>query len=128
MPRPTSPTLTPAELRVMKAMWRRGSATASEMVELLCRGAKAWKDSTVRTILRILERKGYLRQSRDGRALVYTVVVDEAEARRGVVRDLIARFFDDSPERLVLNVLEHEDLDRSELARLKRLVEGNDKP
>lgn len=112
----------------MKAMWKRGSATASEVVELFCRGTKDWKDSTVRTILRILERKGYLRQTRDGRALVYTVLIDEAQARRGVVRDLIARFFDDSPERLVLNVLEHEDLDRAELARLKRLVQGKDKP
>ncbi|MDX2060644.1 MAG: BlaI/MecI/CopY family transcriptional regulator [Gemmatimonadales bacterium] len=128
MPRPPSPTLTPAELRVMKAMWKRGSATASEVVELFCRGTKDWKDSTVRTMLRILERKGYLRQTKDGRALVYTVVIDETQARRGVVRDLIARFFDDSPERLVLNVLEHEDLDRAELARLKRLVQGTDKP
>jgi BlaI family penicillinase repressor len=123
MPRPTSPTLTPAELRVMKVMWRRRSATASEIVDALSGGKTGWKDSTVRTVLRILERKGYLRRERDGRALRYQVLIDEASAQRGVVGELIARFFDGSPERLVLNVLEREDLDPKELARLKRLVD-----
>jgi predicted transcriptional regulator len=51
------------------------------------------------------------------------VIIDEAAAQRGVVGELIARFFDGSPERLVLNLLEREDLDPKELARLKRLVD-----
>jgi len=127
MARPPSPTLTPAELRVMKEMWRRRSAPASDVVESLTRGKGGWKDSTVRTILRILERKGYLRHHRDGRALIYEVVISESAAQRGVVRDLIARFFDDSAERLVLNVLEHEDLDARELKRLRRLLEADER-
>lgn len=125
MARKTSPTLTPAELRVMKTMWKRRAASASEIVDALSGGGDGWKDSTVRTLLRILERKGYLRRQRDGRSLLYQVVIDEAAAQRGVVRDLIARFFDDSPERLVLNLLEHEDLDPKEIARLKKLVEDD---
>jgi len=110
----------------MKEMWRRREAAASDVVAALAHGKHGWKDSTVRTLLRILERKGYLRYERDGRALVYQVVIDEATAQRGVVRDLITRFFDDSPERLVLNVLEHQDLDRRELARLRRLLDAED--
>lgn len=123
MPRPPSLTLTPAELRVMKRMWSRRSAPASEIVGFFARGAAPWKDSTVRTLLRILERKGYLHTSREGRALRYHVVIDEPAAQRGVVRDLVRRFFDGSPERLVLNLLENEDLDPAELTRLSRLVE-----
>lgn len=125
MPRPPSLTLTPAELRVMKQMWSRRSATASDIVAFFARGKAPWQDSTVRTLLRILERKGYLRTSREGRALRYHVVVDEPAAQRGVVRDLVRRFFDGSPERLVLNLLENEDIDPAELARLTRLVEEN---
>ena len=55
-------------------------------------------------MLRILERKGYLRTTREGRSLRYHLVIDESTAQRGVVRDLVRRFFDGSPERLVLNL------------------------
>jgi len=125
MPRSVSPTLTPAELRVMQALWRVGPAPAATVSAALG-GRRPARDSTVRTILRILERKGYVRHAREGRAFIYQAAVAEGDAQRGAVRDLVARFFDNSPERLVLNLLRHEDVDPTELARLRRLVDLED--
>ncbi|HEX9892396.1 MAG TPA: BlaI/MecI/CopY family transcriptional regulator [Gemmatimonadales bacterium] len=126
MARSPSPTLTPAELRVMRVLWRIGPAPAADLVAAV-RGRRGTKDSTIRTILRILERKGYVRHRVEGRAFVYQAVVAEGDAQRGAVRDLVARFFDNRPERLVLNLLEHRDVNAAELARLRKLVE-DDRP
>ncbi len=125
MPRRPSPTLTPAELRVMQALWRLGRAPAAAVVNALGAG-QGNRDSTVRTVLRILERKGFVRHEREGRAFYYLPTVEEGEAQRGAVRDLVARFFGNSPERLVLNLLRHDDVDPRELQRLRRLVDRSD--
>lgn len=125
MPRRPSPTLTPAELRVMQALWRLGRAPATAIVDALGPGQGS-RDSTIRTILRILERKGFVGHEREGRAFYYLPRVQEGEAQRGAVRDLVARFFGNSPERLVLNLLRHENVDPRELARLRRLVDRDD--
>lgn len=125
MARPPSSTLTPAELRVMQVLWRQGPSPATTIVEALADQPGA-RDSTIRTILRILERKGYVRHKADGRAFIYRPVVGEAEAQQGAVREVLERFFDNSPKQLMLNVLKHGDVNRRELARLRRLIEESD--
>jgi predicted transcriptional regulator len=75
-------------------------------------------------MLRILERKGYARHTKDGRAFVYQPVVDRGQASRNAVRQLLSRFFHDSPELLVLNLLKDETIDEAELARLKGMIES----
>ena len=109
----------------MQALWRLGRAPAAAIVDALA-GSNGSRDSTVRTILQILERKGFVRHERDGRAFIYLPAVAEGDAQRGAVRDLVARFFGNSPERLVLNLLKHEDVDARELQRLRRLVDRED--
>ena len=80
--------------------------------------------NTVLTTMRILEAKGYVRHSnvRDGRAFVYRPAVGRAEATRNAVRQLLGRFFGDSPEALVLNLLEDEALDETELEKIRELL------
>lgn len=109
----------------MQALWRVGPAAAATIVAAL-RGSRGARDSTIRTILRILERKGYVRHELDGRAFVYHATVLERDAQRGAVRELVARFFGNSPQQLVLNLLRHHEVDGRELARLRRLVDGED--
>ena len=123
MARTASQILTPAELKVMRALWRLGPSSAAEVVRAL-HGRRGPQDSTVRTILRILERKGYVRHSREGRTFIYETLIAEAQAQRGAVREVLSRFFEDSPERLVLNLLRHEDVSPQELARLRKLVDA----
>jgi predicted transcriptional regulator len=122
MARKQSPTLTEAELPIMDILWQKGSAVVTDVVAGLDNSAVAY--NTVLTTLRILERKGYVRHTKEGRAFVYHPVVERGEASRKAVRNLVKRFFQDSPELLILNVLEDEGLEEGELARLKRMISG----
>ena len=122
MPRKRSPTLTDAELRLMEILWDRGSATVSDVVDALPE-QQALAYSTVLTTLRILEQKGYIEHEKEGRAFVYRPIVDRGQASHSAVRFVLSRFFDNSPELLLLNVLENEEIDPEELDRLKKLVE-----
>lgn len=126
MARKTSQTLTPAELPLMQVLWQRGSATVGEIADTLVKD-KAVAYNTVLTLMRILERKGYVRHTKDGRAFVYHPMVDNGEACRTAVRQLLSRFFQDSPELLVLNLLRDEALDEGELERLRKLIEERER-
>jgi predicted transcriptional regulator len=110
----------------MQALWNVGPATATDVVTELGPG-RGTQDSTVRTILRILERKGYVKHRIQGRAFVYHAAVAERDAQRGAVRDLVNRFFSRSPERLVLSLLRHNDVTPAELGRLRRMVDEEEK-
>jgi len=125
MARTQSPTLTDAELQLMKILWVRGPSTVGDVVDALPEAEpKAY--STVLTTLRILEQKGYLRHEKEGRAYVYHPVVDRHAARRSALRYVLDRFFNNSPELLVLNVLENEDMDLADLERLKQIIEESE--
>ena|SRR5688572_24369517 len=122
MPRPRSPALTDAEARVMSVLWRLQTATVGDVVDAL-RKKRTVSYSTVQTILRILETKGYVAHEKVGRAFVYRPLVDERQARRRALRHLIGRMFNGSPTELVLNVLEDGKIDPAELKQLKKLIE-----
>lgn len=120
MARKPSVALTDAEARVMAVLWRTRTATVADVVGAL---ETRVSYSTVQTILRILETKGYITHEKVARAFVYHPVVDERQARRRALRQLVGRLFDGSPSLLVLNVLDDEELDAGELARLKKVIE-----
>ena len=122
MARSKSATLTEAELRIMNVLWDRGSATVHEVLEALpAKPALAY--NSVLTIIRILEKKGYARHVKDQRAHVYLPQVDRKDATRFEVRHLVSRFFGNSREQLVLNVLEESGVDAEELDRVRQLLE-----
>jgi BlaI family transcriptional regulator, penicillinase repressor len=122
MARKQSPALTDAEARVMAVLWRLQRASVSDVVAAI-NETRTVTYSTVQTILRILETKGYVRHGKVVRAFVYEPVVDERQARRRALRHLVTRLFDGSPSLLVLNVLEDEEIDPAEREQLKRLIE-----
>ena len=122
MARNRSPMLTDAEARVMTVLWRRHPATVGDIVDGLKKKPGATY-STVQTILRILEAKGYVAHDKVTRAFVYRPLVDERQARRRALRHLASRLFNGSPSLLVLNVLEDDEIDAAEMRRLKRLIE-----
>ena len=125
MARRKSPTLTEAELKLMNILWKKDQATVSEVVAALPKGDKL-AYSTVLTTLRILEQKGYLQHRKEGRAFVYKPLVDRRGAHKNAMRYMMSRFFDDSPELLVLNLLENGDIDAVGLERLKKQVEESE--
>jgi predicted transcriptional regulator len=122
MARRKSPALTEGELRIMNVLWARERATAGDVVETLDESPRP-AYNTVLTMLRILERKGYVTHEQAGRAHVYMPVVDRVSARRRAVSHLLARFFDGSPELLVLNLLGRDAPDEEELRRVREMLE-----
>ena len=116
-----SQTLTEVELELMDVLWGKGRATVADIVEALPNERLAY--SSVLTMMRILEQKGYVEHEKDGRAFVYRPLVDRQQARQSVIGYLLRRFFDNSPELLVVNLLAREDVDPAELKRLKRMIE-----
>jgi len=125
MARQKSSTITDGELKLMQVLWGRGSATVGDVVDALAeQDAPAY--STVLTMLRILEQKGYLRHEKDGRAFVYYPIVGKNEARKSAIRHLMSRFFDNTPETLVLNLIENEELNPEDLNRIQKLIEDAD--
>jgi len=108
----------------MNVLWDRGSATVHEVLQALpAKPPLAY--NSVLTIVRILEKKGYVKHSKDKRAHVYLPLVDRKDATRFEVRHLVSRFFGNSHELLALNVLEETSIDAEELARLRQLLEGS---
>jgi BlaI family penicillinase repressor len=122
MPRKPSPALTDAEARVMAVLWQFETATVGDVVAALA-PERTVSYSTVQTILRILEDKGYVAHGKVARAFIYRPVVDERQARRRALRHLATRLFNGSPSLLVMNVLHDEEMDPEELERLKKLIE-----
>jgi len=106
----------------MHVLWDHPGATVGEVVERIDGPAKPAYNSVL-TILRILEKKGYVTHEKDGRAFVYSAVVDRQQARRGALSLMLSRFFNGSREALVMDLLGHEDVDADELARVKALLE-----
>ena len=121
MARKRSLTLTDAESRVMSVLWQRQTATVGDVVAALAQ-ERAVTYSTVQTILRILETKGFVTHDKVARAFVYRPAVDERQARQRALKHLVARLFNGSPSLHVLNVLEDQAIDRTELKRLKKLI------
>ena len=125
MPPKQSPTLTEAELRIMDVLWLKGSATVQQVLEWLpARPALAY--NSVLTTVRILEKKGYVKHIKDGRAHIYEPLVGKKEATRSEIRHLVGRFFRDSYEALVLNILEDGVIEDKELIRLREMLERSD--
>lgn len=125
MPPRQSETLTDAELRVMKVLWGKGSGTVQQVLDSITEKPTLAYNSILTTI-RILERKGYLKHSKDGRAHVYVPVVRQQEATRTEIRHLVGRFFGNSHEDLVLNILEDQGVQPEELDRLRKMLDRGD--
>ena len=122
MPPSKSVTLTEAELRLMDVLWLKGPSTVQQVMDALPRKSQLAYNSVLTTI-RILEKKGYLRHIKDARAHVYRPLVERAEASRSEIRHLAHRFFKNSHEMLVLNILEDRGVDADELKHLRQLLE-----
>jgi BlaI family transcriptional regulator, penicillinase repressor len=122
MARKPSAALTDAEAAVMAVVWRLRRASVGDVAAAM-NETRAVSYSTVQTILRILETKGYVTHEKVARAFIYEPMVDERQARRRALRHLVNRLFEGSPSLLVLNVLEDEDIDAAEREQLRKMIE-----
>jgi predicted transcriptional regulator len=100
----------------MGVLWDIGEASAEAIREAL---SADLHDSTVRTLLRVLESKGYVKHTARGKAYIYRPAVKRARAERTALRSTIKRFFGGSAEALVLRLIEDEQLTPEQLVQLK---------
>ena len=121
MGRKRSLNLTEGELPLMQVLWEKRRATVGDVAASLSADPPL-AYSTVLTTLRILEAKGYLRHTKQGRAFVYEPVIVQEEATRNALGYLVNRFFGGSREMLVMNLLKEETIGRAELRRIKKLI------
>src|SRR5689334_16842887 len=103
----------------MAILWKLGPSTAERIREALPRRA-ALKDSTVRTVLRRLEEKGYVTHAQEGKAFVYAGIEKPRNVAVRAVRQIIDRFCDGSVEQLLIGLVEDEVVGRAELQELAR--------
>ena len=104
----------------MEVLWDRGASTVSDVVEGL---GENLAYSTVLTTLRILENKGYVRHTKEGRAFVYRAVLAREKARDRAITHVLRRFFGNSAELLMLNLIENKNIDADKLKRLRKRIE-----
>jgi len=123
MLKPAHASLSRRERQIMDALYRRGRATAAEVMRDLP-GTPSY--STVRTQLRVLEEKGHITHAEDGPRYVYAPAVPRRAARRSALRHLVETFFDGSAENLVAAILGNEasKLSDEELDRIAGLVDS----
>ncbi len=120
MARRKSTTLTEAELEIMQIVWEQGTATAESVRKRL---ANTPAESTVRTMLRILEEKGYLTHTVDGRTFVYQPKVEKEQASQAILSDVLNRVFGGSSALLVKSLLSSEQVSAREMNEIRRLIE-----
>lgn len=118
-------TLTPQELRIMKEVWRLGQATVRHVHEAL-RTEREVAYTTVMTLMRVLETKGFLEKSLVDRAHVYRPVVAREQAIGSMVRDFLDRVFDGAPQALLLHLAKDNRLTPAQRRAMKKLIEEVD--
>lgn len=122
----SQPRLTDAELRLMDIIWKLAPVPVQGVVDALPADLNL-AYSTVLTTMRILEEKGFLTHTKEGRAFVYSPVVERKDASRSALREVLDRFFGSKPELLVQNMIDEGDITTKELAKLKMLIAAAEK-
>lgn len=112
--------LTPRELDVMGALWEAGEATVAEVRE---RVPAELAYTTILTVLRGLELKGFVKHRKEGRAFVYRTTAEPGAAAQGLVDRMVDRVFQGSPVKLLAHLVSEREIDESDLRRMRELLD-----
>jgi len=113
------------ELQIMNVVWDRGKATVHDVKNALSRRKPAY--STILTMMRKLEAKGYLKHEVDGRTYVYSPSISQQAVRQGVLGDLVERLFEGSTSLLLTSLVEQNRISKNELRQIRKLIEERGK-
>ena len=116
--------LTEREASLMEVLWQRGPSTVAEVRENL---SDELAYTTVLTVLRTLEAKGYVGHNEEGRAHRYLAIVGRDVARHSALKALKQKLFEGSVELLLTHLVANEDLTNTELQRIKGLLDQRQK-
>lgn len=114
------------ELQIMNVVWERGKATVHDVKDVLGRGRKP-AYSTILTMMRKLEAKGYLEHDVDDRTYVYRPTISQQAVRHGVLGDIVDRLFEGSPSLLLNSLVEQNRISEKELKQIQKLMKERGK-
>jgi BlaI family penicillinase repressor len=123
--RPRHATLTPQELEIMKLVWERENATVRDVYEALLENRKI-AYTTVMTMMKILETKGYLKKTRQDRAFLYRPTRPKNKVIGGMLCEFIDRVFNGAAEPLVVHLVKDKRLKERDLQKIVRMVEESE--
>src|SRR5262249_22012446 len=123
--RPRHNTLTFQELEIMKLIWQHGAATVRDVYEALLERRKIAYTS-VMTMMKILETKGYLKKRRQDRAFLYRPAHPKNQIIGGMIREFIDRVFNGSAQPLLVHLVKSRRLREKDLQKIVRLVEESE--
>lgn len=112
--------LTKGELRIMQQLWRLKSATVAELVELVGKPKLAY--TTVLTVLKVLEEKGFVCRDASQKAHVYAAAIPKSQAENAAITDLVQAFFANSRSALALRLLSRTKLSAEEVRQIRDLI------
>jgi BlaI family penicillinase repressor len=115
-------TLTPQELAIMKVVWKLETATVRDVFEHL-QSRRPVAYTTVLTMMKILEQKGYVKKTRDERAFVYRATRPRSQVIGGMVREFVDRVFDGASRPMLLHLVKQTKLSEKDRAALLRAIE-----
>ena len=127
MPRRKSSTLTQLELEIMQIVWKEGETTVKDISDSLRQSGHPLALPSIRTMLSILEHKGYVKRQRGGRSHVYRAIVSGEQAQRRILKDIIDRAFDGSASGLVAALVNCQMVSKGEIEEARRLIEKREK-
>lgn len=110
------------ELQIMNVVWKMGRATVHDIKETLGKGRKP-AYTTIATMLRHIEAKGYIAHDVDHRTYVYRPTVSQADARKRILGDILDRLFEGSPALLMNSLVEQDRISEEELLQIEKLIE-----
>ena len=114
-------TLTKQELEIMKIVWNRNSATVRDVYETL-REQRQIAYTTVMTMMKILEKKKFLKKTQQDRAFVYQPVRPKEQVIRTMVQDFVTRVFDGSAEPLLMHLVKDRHLSEKDVREITRTI------
>lgn len=118
--------LTKAEEDIMHAMWALEKATVGEVINWLeanSEGGERFANSTISTMLRIMEEKGFLTHTTIGRVFLYTPQIKKEQYASASLKSLVTDYFEGSPRHLISALVQHEKLSKRDLADLQALLD-----
>jgi BlaI family transcriptional regulator, penicillinase repressor len=114
--------LGPMETQIMTVVWQKGEATVRDVHEILAGGNRSPAYSTILTMMRKLEVKGYLSHKLNDRTFVYQATISKKEARGSIVGNLLTRLFEGSAVQLLTSLIEEKKVSQDEINQIRNLL------
>ncbi len=114
--------LSPAETEILRIIWLLGSSTVQQVLKQLPPGRNITY-ATVQTLLRRLEKKGYIKHKKDGKAFQFSPAVKQTDVISKTVNEFVQRLFGGDPVPLMQYLAEHDKITVEDIENLKKLLD-----